>query len=48
VRFRRIETFSPRNHLQAFRLTQLNDFDEEFVDEQRHLDRSPRKEPPDE
>jgi hypothetical protein len=49
-RFRRIETFSPRNHLHAFRLTQLSDIDEEFVDwlreayrvgEQRHLGQSP-------
>jgi hypothetical protein len=29
-RFRRIETFSPRNHLHAFRLTQSSDIDAEF------------------
>lgn len=29
-RFRRIETFSPRNHLHAFRLTSVEDIDEEF------------------
>lgn len=29
-RFRRIETFSPRNHLHAFRLAQLSDIDAEF------------------
>jgi len=54
-RFRRVESFSPRNHLHAFRLTQLSDIDEEFVEwlreayrvgEQRHLDRPPRKEAP--
>ena len=54
-RFRRVESFSPRNHLHAFRLTQLSDIDEEFVEwlreayrvgEQRHLDRAPRKEAP--
>jgi hypothetical protein len=31
-RFRRVETFSPRNHLHAFRLTGLGDFDGEFRD----------------
>jgi hypothetical protein len=45
-RFRRIETFSPRNHLHAFRLVTLGDVDAEFrgwlaeaylVGEQRHL-----------
>lgn len=45
-RFRRIETFSPRNHLHAFRLTTVDDIDEEFrgwlreayaVGEQKHL-----------
>ena len=45
-RFRRIETFSPRNHLHAFRITQLGDIDAEFrawlaeaylVGEQQHL-----------
>lgn len=47
-RFRRIETFSPRNHVHHFRLTTLADIDAEFrrwlkeayaVGEQRHLDR---------
>ena len=45
-RFRRIETFSPRNHLHAFRLEQPSDIDDTFaawmreayaVGEQRHL-----------
>jgi Domain of unknown function (DUF5655) len=45
-RFRRIETLSPRNHVHSFRLTCLDDIDEEFmawlaeayqVGEQRHL-----------
>lgn len=45
-RFRRIETFSPRNHLHAFRLVDARDLDEEFrawlveayaVGQQRHL-----------
>ena len=45
-RFRRIETISPRNHVHSFRLTCLEDVDEEFVawlaeaylvGEQRHL-----------
>ena len=45
-RFRRIETFSPRNHLHAFRLTDAADLDAEFrawlaeayaVGEQKHL-----------
>jgi hypothetical protein len=49
-RFRRIETFSPRNHLHAFRLTDARELDDEFrawlteayaVGEQRHL-RTPR------
>ena len=31
-RFRRIETFSPRNHLHAFRLTEPSEIDEEFRD----------------
>src|SRR5947209_1154141 len=31
-RFRRIETFSPRNHLHAFRLTDLSEVDAEFRD----------------
>jgi hypothetical protein len=45
-RFRSIETFSPRNHLHTFRITQLADVDDDFrawlaeayaVGEQRHL-----------
>ena len=45
-RFRKVETFSPRNHLHAFRLTRLSEIDSEFrswlaeayrVGEQRHL-----------
>lgn len=45
-RFSRIETFSPRNHLHAFRLDSLADLDQEFaawvreayaVGEQKHL-----------
>ena len=51
-RFRKIETFSPRNHLHAFRLQKLTDVDRTFVSwlreayavgEQKHL-RSPKKE----
>ena len=47
-RFRKIETFSPRNHLHAFRLAQATDIDADFrswlreayaVGEQRHLER---------
>ena len=47
-RFLRIETFSPRNHLHAFRLESLGDLDDEFaqwireayaVGEQKHLTR---------
>jgi hypothetical protein len=47
-RFRRIEVYSPRNILHAFRLTSAGDVDEEFaawlaeayeVGEQRHLSR---------
>ena len=46
-RFRRIETFSPRNHLQVFRIASADDIDGEFrawlreayaVGEQKHLD----------
>ena len=46
-RFRRIETFSPRNHLHAFRFTSVDEIDDEVagwfaeayrVGEQRHLD----------
>jgi hypothetical protein len=45
-RFRRIETFSPRNHLHAFRFTSVNEIDAEVemwfaeayrVGEQRHM-----------
>jgi Domain of unknown function (DUF5655) len=45
-RFRRIETFSPRNHLHAFRFTSVEEIDDEVaawfaeayrVGEQRHL-----------
>ena len=45
-RFTRVETFSPRNHLHAFRINSLSDLDEEFADwireayavgEQKHL-----------
>jgi hypothetical protein len=45
-RFRRVQTFSPRNHLHVFRLETLDDVDAEFrawlaeayaVGEQRHL-----------
>ena len=47
-RFRQVQTFSPRNHRHLFRLTSLDEVDEEFrgwlreayrVGEQRHLDR---------
>jgi hypothetical protein len=47
-RFTRVETFSPRNHLHAFRLTSLADIDAEFkawlaeaydVGAQKHLER---------
>lgn len=47
-RFRKVQTFSPRNHLHEFRLTRLDDIDGEFlswlaeaylVGQQRHLDR---------
>jgi Domain of unknown function (DUF5655) len=46
-RFLRVETYSPRNHLHAFRIASLADLDEEFaewgreayaVGQQRHLD----------
>ena len=30
-RFTRVETFSPRNHLHAFRLENLSDLDDEFA-----------------
>jgi hypothetical protein len=48
-RFRRIETFSPRNHLHAFRLVDPAEVDDQFkhwlaeayrVGEQRHLGRA--------
>jgi Domain of unknown function (DUF5655) len=47
-RFRKVETFSPRNHLHVFRLTQLADIDTDFrawlveaylVGDQQHLKR---------
>ena len=47
-RFRQVQTFSPRNHLHAFRLTSIADVDEEFrawlaeayrVGAQEHLQR---------
>lgn len=47
-RFRKIETFSPRNHLHVFRLSDISEIDDEFrawlveayrVGEQRHLER---------
>jgi len=47
-RFRKIETFSPRNHLHAFRITTAEEIDDEFkawlaeayeVGEQKHLKR---------
>ena len=47
ARFRRIETFSPRNHLHAFRFTSVAEIDDEVaewfaeayqVGEQRHLE----------
>lgn len=46
VRFRKIETFSPRNHVHTFRLSDLSEIDDEFrawlieayrVGEQKHL-----------
>lgn len=49
-RFRRIQTFSPRNHLHAFRLERPEDIDAEFrhwmaeayaVGEQKHLAKGP-------
>jgi hypothetical protein len=49
-RFRKVETFSPRNHLHAFRLSDLREIDDEFrawlmeayrVGEQRHLESRP-------
>jgi len=48
-RFRRIETFSPRNHLHAFRITSADEIDADFtawmteayqVGEQRHLQKN--------
>ena len=47
-RFTRVETFSPRNHLHAFRVDSLAELDDEFaawireayaVGEQKHLNR---------
>jgi len=52
-RFTRVETFSPRNHLHAFRLDSLADLDREFaawireayaVGEQKHLIRKAKTE----
>ena len=49
-RFLRVETFSPRNHLHAFRLNSLTDLDDEFaawireayaVGQQKHLRKRP-------
>ena len=51
-RFTRVETFSPRNHLHAFRLDSLAQLDDEFaawtreayaVGEQKHLIRKAKK-----
>jgi hypothetical protein len=51
-RFTRVETFSPRNHLHAFRLDHLSDLDDEFaawireayaVGGQKHLIRKAKK-----
>ena len=51
-RFTRVETFSPRNHLHAFRLDSLSELDDEFaawvceayaVGEQKHLIRNAKK-----
>src|SRR5262249_3672090 len=51
-RFTRVETFSPRNHLHAFRLESLAELDDEFagwireayaVGGQKHLTGNPRK-----
>jgi hypothetical protein len=50
-RFRKVETFSPRNHLHAFRVHAPDEIDAEFcgwleeayrVGEQRHLESGPR------
>ena len=49
-RFSRVETFSPRNHLHAFRINSRSDLDDEFaawireayaVGQQKHLVRTP-------
>lgn len=49
-RFRRVETFSPRNHVHVFRLRQAADIDDQFrewlaeaylVGDQQHLTRRP-------
>lgn len=51
-RFRKVETFSPRNHLHAFRIHDPAEIDGEFrawlaeayrVGEQRHLDSEPQR-----
>ena len=53
-RFLRVETFSPRNHLHAFRLDTLQDLDSQFAGwareayaagEQKHLRASSRERP---
>ena len=53
-RFLRVETFSPRNHLHAFRLDSLAELDDEFaawiceayaVGEQKHLFTKAKKKP---
>jgi len=50
-RFRKVETYSPRNHVHVFRLYDVGDIDDEFrrwlleayqVGEQRHLQRAAR------
>jgi len=49
-RFRRVQTFSPRNHLHAFRLTHADEIDDQFrswlgeaylVGDQQHVRRNP-------
>ncbi|MGZ5482331.1 MAG: DUF5655 domain-containing protein [Pyrinomonadaceae bacterium] len=49
-RFLRVETFSPRNHLHAFRINAVSDLDDEFaawireayaVGQQKHLRKKP-------
>ena len=52
-RFRKVETFSPRNHVHFFRIESRSDIDDQFrkwlaeayaVGEQRHLDKRPDQE----